>query len=63
MENNKRNKIVKIDRSKCIGCGLCSRMCPEGFEMVNGEPTVKDANAECIEQVAKACPTGAIVLE
>jgi len=63
MGDNKKNKIVKIDRSKCVGCGLCQSMCPEGFEMVDGLATTKDANVECVEQAAKSCPVGAIILE
>jgi ferredoxin len=63
MENNKTNQKVKIDRTKCFGCGACQSVCPEGFEIIDGKSKVKNADAECIEQAIKACPVAAITLE
>ena len=55
--------MVKIDTLKCIGCGVCQSICPDGFEIINGKAQVKNEKASCIEQAAKSCPKGAIILE
>ncbi len=60
---NKKNQIVRINQLKCIGCGSCQSICPEGFEIIGGKSRVKNADAECIEQAARACPVGAITFK
>ena len=55
--------MVKIDESKCIGCGICANICPEGIEMIEGKAVIKDANAGCLKEAADACPRRAIILE
>lgn len=52
--------MVKIDKNKCIGCGSCVAVCPEGFEIVEGKAKVKSAKAKCIDKAIEACPVGAI---
>jgi len=32
--------MVKINKEKCIGCGACVAVCPEGFELKNGKAQV-----------------------
>ena len=59
--------MVKVDQSKCIGCGLCASICPEVFEMGNsGKATVKNAGAaknnEKAKEAADSCPVQAISL-
>ncbi|MBN2478005.1 ferredoxin [Candidatus Micrarchaeota archaeon] len=55
--------MVRIIESKCVGCGICQKVCPEGFEVVNGKARVKNENAGCIKRAADSCPAGAIVLD
>lgn len=56
----------KINKEKCIGCGLCSNLCPEVFEMgEDGKAKVKEEadmekNKECVEEAIEGCPVGAI---
>ncbi len=61
---------VKVDKEKCIGCGLCVSLVPEVFEM--GEdgksnvkmPEVKDENLiNEVKRAAESCPTQAIIIE
>lgn len=49
-----------VDVKKCIGCGVCVSICPEGFEMKGGKSSVKNANAGCIDKAISSCPVGAI---
>ena len=54
--------MVRIDETRCIGCGICVNMCPEGIEIVGGKARIKNKNAECLKDAANACPRGAILL-
>ncbi|HOJ92450.1 MAG TPA: ferredoxin [Dictyoglomaceae bacterium] len=57
----------KIDRELCIGCGVCSSLCPDVFEMDDeGKAVVIEGSdcdsAGCCQDAADSCPVGAIVL-
>jgi ferredoxin len=53
--------MVKVDPDKCIGCGACASICPEGFELKgDGKAHVKDAKAGCIDDAISSCPVDAI---
>ncbi len=54
---------VKVDQEKCIGCGMCENLCPEGFEMKEGTAQVKNETADCVEEAISSCPAGAITKE
>lgn len=58
---------VKITKG-CIGCGLCSEICPEVFEIgeegvatVIGEITAD--SLEFVQDAATNCPIGCIEIE
>ena len=57
---------VRIDESKCVGCGLCVNNCPDCFEL-NDESIAKLKSAECsgcdLKDIASQCPTEAIIVE
>ena len=58
-------KIIKIDQTKCNGCGACASACHEGaIEMVNGKAQLTredycDGFGDCLP----ACPVDAITCE
>jgi len=54
---------AKIDENKCVGCGICANICPEGVEIINGKANIKDENANCLKNASENCPQGAIILE
>ena len=53
-----------VDKDLCIGCALCTQVCPDVFEMgPDGTAIVKDGadlNAACIQEAADQCPVGAL---
>lgn len=58
-------KIIKIDRDKCNGCGLCAAACHEGaIEMVDGKAVLtREDYCDGLGDCLPACPTGAITFE
>lgn len=58
-------KIIKIDESKCNGCGACADACHEGaIEIINGKAALTredycDGLGDCLPE----CPMGAISFE
>lgn len=57
-----------VDSDICVGCGLCSEICPEVFSM-QGEEAVAFANLMSAEhldeakEAAEKCPVDAIGIE
>jgi len=58
-------KIVKIDESKCDGCGQCIVGCAEGaLKIVDGKARlVKDSYCDGLGACLGACPVDAITIE
>lgn len=58
-------QIIKIDESKCNGCGACATACHEGaIEMVNGvAKLMREDYCDGLGNCLPACPTGAISFE
>ena len=55
-------KIIKIDKEKCNGCGLCAKACHENaIGMVNGKAKLlRDDYCDGLGDCLPTCPTGAI---
>ena len=58
-------KIIRIDESKCNGCGACAAACHEGaIQMVDGVARLtREDYCDGLGDCLPACPTGAISFE
>lgn len=58
---------VKVDKEKCIGCGYCTSVCSEVFELgEDGKSQIKKeakGDESCIREAKEGCPVGAIEAE
>lgn len=55
--------IIKVSRDKCVGCGLCLRVCPfEAIIMVEGYPEFNE-NCRFCGACVSSCPVQAITIE
>ena len=54
--------MVSIKKGCCIGCGNCTAVCPEVFEIGDdGKAKVKaQKNLECIDKAIADCPNQCI---
>ncbi len=58
---------VKIEAEDCIGCGLCTQICSDVFEMAEDkaivlQETVPEGKEEDIKDSVESCPTDAILI-
>ena len=56
---------AKIDRDGCIGCGMCTEICPEVFEMADDglARVAKEPSESSIgkaKEAAESCPVQVI---
>ncbi|HOY55962.1 MAG TPA: ferredoxin [bacterium] len=57
--------MIKVDTTKCKGCGVCEALCPEVFKLdANGISQVIGETCACsLDDVVAACPENAISQE
>jgi ferredoxin len=58
--------MVKVNKEKCIGCGLCVSLCPDVFEIgEDGKSQIIsgadfDKNEKCVKEAREGCPVSAV---
>ena len=57
-----------VDKSLCMGCGVCPDICPEVFELDGDQAvakvdTVPAGTKDACRDAAKQCPTEAIKID
>ena len=54
--------MIKINKSTCIGCGLCASICNEVFEMGDDMKAKVKAQKKlsCVKEAISSCPVDAI---
>jgi len=55
---------LTVDKDLCVGCGLCSQVCSDVFEMAADDKAGvidgADLNADCVQDAIDQCPVAAI---
>ena len=59
------DKRVYIDEEECIGCGSCVEICPEVFQMKEGEEkaeviTPEGGPEDLVQEAIDTCPVSCI---
>lgn len=65
LANNSEGQILSINEAYCIGCGLCTKICPYTFAMENKKArvitkVVKPEQEETVRALINKCPAKAI---
>jgi MinD superfamily P-loop ATPase len=60
-----KREIIRIDKERCNGCGLCIPNCPEGaLRIIDGKARlVSDLFCDGLGACIGHCPEGAIAIE
>jgi Predicted permeases len=66
--NEAEGSRLTINRDYCMGCGLCTKIAPEYFEMIDTKASVKmqiteDSELDGVNEAVTKCPAKVIVLK
>lgn len=58
-ETQRFEKEIQCDKEKCVGCGTCAKVCPNGaISMENGKPEMKKDACTFCGKCVNFCPIG-----
>lgn len=65
INEEKKDAVLRVDEHFCIGCGLCTRLSPDDFVIINkkakiSKKVLKKEENEKIKQAIDKCPAKAI---
>lgn len=63
LRGSEKDAGPRVNRNSCIGCGMCTRRCPNVFIMDNGKADIKqgaDLSDKALHEAISACPVKAI---
>ncbi len=65
IEDNFGNDLVYINQDYCIGCGICEKIAPNNFKVIDKKAeiisqVIKDSDVDKVKQAAKKCPANVI---
>ena len=58
--------VIRVVLEDCIGCGVCSQICPQVFDLDEDAGKVRVSNMdseECVQEAVDSCPVSCIFLE
>lgn len=60
-------KLVDIFKESCMGCGLCVRLAPEYFELIDNKAEIKNVDIDVnkldkIKEIVDKCPAKAVII-
>ena len=67
----KEDQMAKptVDKDLCVGCALCTQVCPDVFEMDDEgkskviKEIIGDDLYDCVKEAVDSCPVSCITLE
>ncbi len=57
--------MISVNKDKCIGCGLCTDLCPEKFQLDSDgkAEAISQEVDDCATRSVDSCPASAIVIK
>lgn len=57
--------MLRVDKNKCAGCGMCAGLCPDNFQLGLDEKAevVSEEINDCVRQAQAHCPAQAIEID
>ena len=58
ISNNFKKMKIEVDENKCVGCGRCTEVCSETFQLNTGgkAEVINQEDKDCAIKAADECP-------